>query len=253
MNQELACLSLAVKTERINELYRVISVEEPGLAKKCRAGNFFELRSSAVSSRKLFKPISVYRVDGSEISFLIKRLGPGSEALCDLKTGDLLELYGPLGNSFPLVSDAHILLVSGGVGYPPLAGLKSALDSSNHVFSLHGATTSLDRFPADEIWQIEGSSEHQGFVTEGILQYLERASVDLVYACGPSAMLKAVSMICAARGIRAYVSMEAYMACGIGACHGCVIPVGDASSYDYQRVCKEGPVFDAASIVWELI
>lgn len=253
MKPELTCLSLPVSVETINQFYTVLTIEEPGLARICQPGNFFELKSTAVPDRKLFKPISVYAVDDSRISFLIKRLGPGTEALCNLKTGEQLELFGPLGNTFTLVSGQSILLVSGGVGYPPLKYLRTNLDSSNRVFSLHGATTEQDRFPADEIWQMQAPTVHQGFVTEGMLRFLEHTKVDLVYACGPIAMLKAVSMICATRGIKAYVSLEAYMACGIGACHGCAVPIGNTQSYDYQRVCKEGPVFDAECVVWELI
>lgn len=253
MKPELTCLSLPVTAETINQNYTVLSVVEPGLAQKCQPGNFFEIRSTAVPERKLYKPISVYNADSSKISFLIKRAGQGTDALCELKTGDRLELFGPLGNSFPLVSDSNILLVSGGVGYPPLKYLRTVLESSNRVFSLHGASTRQDRFDADEIWQMQAPAEHQGFVTEGMLTFLEHTKPDLVYACGPLAMLKAVSMICAGRGIKAYVSLEAYMACGIGACHGCAVPIGSPLVYDYQRVCKEGPVFDASTVMWELL
>ena len=253
MKPELACLSLPVTAETINPLYTVLTIDEPGLAQLCQPGNFFELKSADVPDSKLYKPISVYAVAGSRISFLVKRVGPGTAALCNLRTGEQLELFGPLGNAFPLVSGQSILLISGGVGYPPLKYLRTRLDSSNLVFSLHGATTEQDRFPADEIWQMQAPAEHQGFVTEGMLKFLEHTKVDLVYACGPIAMLKAVSMICAVRGIKAYVSLEAYMACGIGACHGCAVPIGDIQSYDHLRVCKEGPVFDAECVVWELL
>lgn len=253
MNEELACLSLPVTAEHLNHLYTMLTINEPGLAQRCRPGNFFELRAPLVSARKLYKPISVYKADDTKISFLVKRVGPGTEALCALSDGDPLELFGPLGNEFPTLTDSNILLISGGIGYPPLAYLREALDDSNTIFSLHGASTEADRFPADEIWQMKGPAERQGLVTEGMLRYLEKNQVDVVYACGPLPMLKTVAEICAGREIRAYVSMEAYMACGIGACHGCAVPVGSAEAPEYLRVCKEGPVFDSASIVWELL
>ena len=253
MTTPLVCLTLPVVAKHINAKYSMLTIDEPGLAVRCKPGNFFELRAALAGPRKLYKPISIYRVDGSQISFLIKRLGAGSEALCALQSGDLMELYGPLGNEFPIVTEQHVLLVSGGVGYPPLVYLKTALEAANTVYSLHGATTAEDRFPADEIWQMQPPAEHLGYVTEGLSRYLDQNQVDVVYSCGPEAMLKAVAEICAARAVKLYVSMEAYMACGIGACHGCTIPVGDPEHWDYLRVCKEGPVFDAATIRWELL
>jgi len=236
-----------------NAQYTTLTIDEPGLALSCQPGQFFELRSFSPETqpKKLFKPISIAKVCGSEISFMIKNIGAGTALLCKMRPGDILEYYGPLGTAFPILPDSRAILVSGGVGYPPLAYLKSLLSASNTVLHLHGATTEDDVFPADEIWRMSLGTPRSGYVTQGLKQHLSESGADVVYTCGPIPMLKAVASLCAEYGVQCYASMEAYMACGIGVCHGCVIPVGSPEDWDYLRVCKEGAVFDASLIRWE--
>jgi dihydroorotate dehydrogenase electron transfer subunit len=97
---------------------------------------------------------------------------------------------------------------------------------------------------------VDGSFGKQGMVTEGMADLLLSKKIDLVYSCGPGSMLKQAAQIAAAHGIEHYTSMEAYMACGIGVCHGCAVPVGTDEDWTYLRVCKEGPVFNAADVLW---
>lgn len=236
-----------------NAQYTTLTINEPGLAAYCQPGQFFEIRCLCPETKlkKLFKPISIARVTGDEISFMIKNIGEGTALLCGMRPGDILEHYGPLGTAFPSVERSRVILVSGGVGYPPLAYLKSLLPASNTVLHLHGATTEDDVMPADEIWRMSPGTAHSGYVTEGLKQHLQSTGADVVYTCGPIPMLKAVASLCAEHGVKCYASMEAYMACGIGVCHGCAIPIGTSDSWDYKRVCKEGAVFDASEIRWE--
>lgn len=230
--------------DHLNGPYAVIRVQDSGLASNSRPGMFFELRALSQKDR-LFKPISVYKADGESLEFFFKLIGEGTKALGQLQTGDDLELIGPLGNEFPLPEGRKALLVSGGVGYPPLAWLKKALPPSTTAIHLHGGAGKDDVWDCDLVCTINGSAGHKGLVTDLVPDLLRVESIDLVYSCGPLPMLKKLASLC--KGIQHYVSMEAYMACGVGVCYGCAIPVGDG----FQRVCKEGPVFDADLIKWE--
>ncbi len=240
-HQELPLLS----SERINRDYLRISVAAPKLAPRCQPGMFFELKAGLPSqTRRLFKPVSVFAAQDGEISFLIKVVGPGTQALAELKRGDPLLLTGPLGNSFPLARDSKALLVSGGIGYPPLAWLKQVLAPLNKVILIHGGSCAADVFPCDRAYTLDGSAGSRGLVTLDIADIIKAESVDIVYSCGPLPMLKALQA--RVGDLPHYASLEAYMACGLGACHGCAVPVGEG----WQRVCKEGPVFEAAKIRW---
>ncbi len=203
------------KIEKIRTNYIQITIKDEDLASQCNPGNFFQIKADITSqSWRLFKPISVYDIEEESISFLIKVIGGGTRALAALKTGDKLKIYGPLGNSFPLVQDSNILLVSGGTGYPPLAYLKSKLDSSNNILFLDGGASKDDIFPCDYAYTIDGSFGIQGMVTKDIAEFVKKKSFDCVYSCGPVPMLKTLAQIVAP--IPHYVSMEAYMACGLG-------------------------------------
>lgn len=235
-----------VAKESCGANYALLWIAAPKLAALCAPGMFFELKASdPLQRRKLYKPVSVYGVEDGDVGFLIKRIGSGTEALCALQAGDLLHLTGPLGNAFPLVENANVLLVSGGIGYPPIAYLKQALLPANRVIHLHGGACAADAFPCDVLYTDDGSAGIRGLVTAEIGGIIENNRIGTVYSCGPVPMLKALSAKVA--GLKHYCSLEAYMACGIGACHGCAVGVGEG----YQRVCKDGPVFDAATVRWE--
>ena len=230
----------------LNAGYVEIAFKEPSLAALCKPGMFFELKAKTdAQERKLFKPISVSSVFEGQISFIIKVLGSGTQALAKLATGETLLALGPLGNSFPLVEDKNVLLVSGGVGWPPLGFLRTFLKEKNRVLHIHGGATATDIFPCDEFYTVDGSAGVKGLVTQNLVQILNEENIDIIYSCGPLPMIAAIQKV--AGKIPHYASLEAYMACGVGAWYGCAFPVGES----YQRVCADGPVFNAAEIRWE--
>ncbi len=184
---------------------------------------------------------------------MIKRLGRGTSSLGELKIGELIDLIGPLGTPFPLVKGKHVVLISGGVGYPPLWLLRKELSESNPICWIHGGNSKMDIFPCNEIWTVDGSIGNKGFVTEGLESYCTKKKVDIIYACGPEAMLKAIASTAKKHGVELVVSMEAYMACGVGVCYGCAIPCGSLENIKYKRVCKDGPVFNADEICWDAL
>jgi dihydroorotate dehydrogenase electron transfer subunit len=185
---------------------------------------------------------------GAELEFLFEDVGPGTRRLCELGAGEELLLTGPLGIGFaPPGGGRRALLVGGGVGIAPLAIWQDELgprtpvllgfrdtDHAEGAGLLSGALVATD----------DGSVGHRGLVTE-LLEIELDADADadaVVYACGPPAMLEAVRALCAERSIDAQLALESGMACGFGACFGCVVPTRTG----YVRLCVDGPVLDAA-------
>jgi dihydroorotate dehydrogenase electron transfer subunit len=187
-------------------------------------------------------------LDG-EAHFLLEDVGPGTERLCELRKGDELWLLGPLGRGFSAPwDDRRALLVGGGVGIAPLAIWQDALGARATALlgfrdrpHAEGATLLDNAVVSSD----DGSVGRRALVTDLLAAELERDGHAVVYACGPPAMLEAVRALCAARAIPAQLALEAGMACGFGACFGCVVPTRDG---DYLRVCVDGPVFYGARL-----
>jgi len=214
--------------EHLNAAYFVLTVDLGDSLPEVHAGQFFQIRRPDITFPILRKPISIYNLEGSYLSFMIKVLGKGTELLSNLRSGNRLDILGPLGTGFPIVQNRKAVLVSGGIGYPPLWLLKKELmKAQNQFYWLHGGQSRHDIFPADEIWTDDGSFGHKGFVTEGLKQHLALHKPDIIYACGPKPMLKACHTLASKQRIPLYVSLEEYMACGIGVCHGCAVAVID--------------------------
>lgn len=195
------------------------------------------------------RAFSVARHARGESHFLLEDVGPGSRRLCELRAGDRLWALGPLGRGFdPPPEGRRALLVGGGVGIAPLAILQDTLAADATVLLgfrdsaraegaalLHGARVATD----------DGSVGHHGLVTELLAGEIERDPRAVVYACGPAAMLEGVRALCEHAGTPAQLALEAAMACGFGACFGCVVPRRGGG---YLRVCLDGPVVDAAEL-----
>jgi dihydroorotate dehydrogenase electron transfer subunit len=187
---------------------------------------------------------ALYARDGV-IGFLLEDVGPGTHRLCELEPGDSAYMVGPLGQGFvPPADGREPLLVGGGVGIPPLAmfqehwGGRALLGFRD---AHHAEAASLLSDP--EIATDDGSIGHHGFVTDLLEQTLEqRADRVCVYACGPEAMLDVLRARVTRHKVPSQLALEAPMACGFGACFGCVVETLDG----YKRVCIDGPVFDAA-------
>jgi NAD(P)H-flavin reductase len=185
---------------------------------------------------------------GAELHFLIEDVGPGTRRLCELQPGEDLLIVGPLGNGFaPPREGREPLLVGGGVGIAPLAIWQDRLGSDAAVLlgfrdaeHAEGAALLADAQVATD----DGSVGRHGLVTELLAAELIRDSHAEVYACGPPAMLEAVRALCAERDVPAQLALESGMACGFGACFGCVVQ----TKTGFVRLCVDGPVLDAASL-----
>jgi dihydroorotate dehydrogenase electron transfer subunit len=183
------------------------------------------------------------REDGT-LDFLFEDVGPGTRRLCELRAGDGLWLLGPLGLGFrPPEHGQHALLVGGGVGIAPLAIWQDVLDAPALLGfrdARHAQGAALLRDPS--VATDDGSVGHHGLVTELLADEVDSSC--MVYACGPPLMLEAVRALCEAEGVPAQLALESGMACGYGACFGCVVPTRNG----YVRLCVDGPVLDAADL-----
>lgn len=217
-----------------------------------RAGQFYMLASAerwgGGEGERPFLPraFSVLRARERELQFLIEDVGPGTKRLCELKPDEDLLVVGPLGNGFAAPRGGRApLLVGGGVGIAPLAIWQDELATRAPALlgfrdASHAAGAAL--LTNAMIATDDGSVGHHGLVTELLAEELDaRAEEFEVYACGPPAMLEAVRLACAERDVPAQLALESGMACGFGACFGCVVPTRDG----YIRLCLDGPVLDA--------
>jgi NAD(P)H-flavin reductase len=186
------------------------------------------------------------REDGS-LDFLLDTIGPGTENLAELRNGEGVWLVGPLGIGFRPPSDGRApLLVGGGIGTAPLLCLHDDIGPDVPVLlgfrsAAHAEAARLFRGREPKIATDDGSLGHSGLVTELLMDRLDGAEV---YACGPPAMLEAVRAICAERDVPAQLAMESGMACGFGACFGCVVPTKSG----YIRLCVDGPVLAGSDV-----
>ena len=208
-------------------------------------------------SRLLRRPISICDWEENLLRIVSEVRGEGTEWLSRRKAGDRLDVLGPLGRGFRMDREGRYLLVGGGIGVPPMLGCaKWTAGRSTAVLGFRSA----DRAMLSEDFQKsckeiflcsdDGSIGRHGFVDAQVRDILEKdKDFTAVLACGPKPMLKNVAAVAAGFGVPCQVSMEERMACGVGACLGCAIQMADGTM---QHVCKDGPVFDAGEVDWNV-
>jgi dihydroorotate dehydrogenase electron transfer subunit len=240
----------------IDELgaYRVLRVADPD-GPEPDPGQFAMLaageRWGGGEGERPFLPraFSIARHRDGECHFLLEDVGPGTRRLGELREGEGLWTLGPLGRGFTAPpQERRAILVGGGVGIAPLAILQDRLAPDATVllgFRDGPRAVSAALLTGAQVATDDGSQGHGGPVTELLEQELQRDPAAVVYACGPPAMLEAVRAICAAGATPAQLALEAGMACGFGACFGCVVPRRGGG---YLRVCLDGPVVDAEEL-----
>jgi dihydroorotate dehydrogenase electron transfer subunit len=238
----------------------------PAIAAKAVPGQFIQVRFSDGIDPLLRRPFSIHGARGADISIMYEVVGTGTRIFSEKKSGETLEIIGPLGNGFDIslsrCKGVEVsILVAGGMGVAPLVFLAqkfSTISSKLETLALVGGRTRekvlcLNEFRktgcAVKVSTDDGSSGTKGRVTnllENALRKIDDPECVMVYACGPKPMLKGVATIVKKFGIPAQLSLESHMACGIGACLGCVVDTIEG----YKRVCKEGPVFSAHELTW---
>lgn len=249
--------------------YQAVTVIAPGIPELTRPGHFLAVQvGGPESSMLLRRAFAIYDVKdrgvyGGTVEFVFSVHGKGTAWLSTRRPQDKLDVVGPLGKPFRLPKTAvNVTLVGGGYGTAPLLPLAAALrergcrvdivlgaGSSDRLFGLLDAKRMADSVA---VTTDDGSSGARGRVSDVLPGVLDKSSADVVYACGPMAMLRAVSDIATARGIPCQVAVEESMACGIGVCMTCVLPVvGEDGLTRMVRSCVEGPVFLGDRVRWD--
>ncbi|MCR5279491.1 MAG: dihydroorotate dehydrogenase electron transfer subunit [Lachnospiraceae bacterium] len=202
------------------------------------------------------RPISICEVRDNMIRLVFRVAGKGTAEFSDLVAGERIRILGPLGNGFPLdKAEGNVVLMGGGIGIPPILELSRKLKAVNPVSILgyRNADTFLSKDFA-EYGNVLFASEDGSVGAKGnVMDALKASGIkpDVIMACGPMPMLRAIKAYAAEQGIKAYISLEERMACGVGACLGCVcktVHKDEHSHVNNARVCTEGPVFSAEEV-----
>ncbi|HCK09683.1 MAG TPA: dihydroorotate dehydrogenase electron transfer subunit [Candidatus Latescibacteria bacterium] len=250
-----------LSNDSIAEGIYVMRLVAPLVAARAQPAQFVNIKTDPGLSPFLRRPLSILNADPCQgwIEIYYDVIGAGTERLGSLAVGTSVDLIGPLGLPFEPRS-GHTLLIGGGVGIVPLAYLAwhSPKDRETMTLLMGAATSSripdLSRIvPADLTTVLatdDGSIGHHGFVTELIEQHLHEETE--ILTCGPHAMMARIAEIACEASVPCYASLENHMACGFGACVGCVVEYkrSDREDRRYRRVCLEGPVVNASEIVW---
>lgn len=249
--------------------YRHLTLVTPGLAEIARPGQFVALAvGDGTSSMLLRRSFSIHRVSpagtyGATTEVVVAAAGPGTQELTRLEPGASVSVIGPLGKGFPLPSQpVPCILVGGGYGSAPLFWLAEQLRERGCAVEIVLGAASADRlFGVVEARRVadgvtvttdDGSAGTQGWVSDVLPDLIARTGAGVLYGCGPMGMLRSMSAIAADHGIVAQVAVEEAMACGVGICMTCVMPVTDQhGTTKMVRSCLEGPVFRGDRVRWE--
>ena len=233
----------------------VIHCPEPASA--ARAGQFVHIQTDGFTLRR---PISICEVDQDLLRIVFEVRGAGTERLSQLNVGGEINMIAPLGNGFTIKDIPHdktVIVVGGGIGVPPMLQTAKSFPN-NRVKAVIGFRSrgkviledDFKRIGADlSVCTDDGSYGEKGLVTFPLIEELEKGRTAMIYACGPTPMLKAIINTAKTYNVPCEVSLEQRMACGVGACVGCVVNINRGGRSFVLRVCKDGPVFKAEEVV----
>ena len=251
--------------------YQQIIINVGNLAALCKPGNFVAINVGGTSSSMILRrAFAISRVStsatfGGTMELIVAPHGQGSKWLCAQGEGVVLDIVAPLGTAFGIPTEAvPVLLVGGGYGSAPLFGLAEVLNARGcRVDMLLGASTGTKIYAPMEgkravnsmrIYTEDGSMGQAGRVTDPIAELIKDLDIAVVYSCGPMPMLSAITTITNSLSVVHQCAVEEAMACGIGVCMTCVLPVAnDDGSVSMLRSCIDGPVMDGSKVQWEQV
>ncbi|WP_410076060.1 dihydroorotate dehydrogenase electron transfer subunit [Anaerostipes sp.] len=224
------------------------------IAKEAKAGQFISVYLNN-KSKILPRPISICGIDkeAGTLRIVYRTVGDGTKELSDYKEGETVKILGPLGNGFTQ-KDKKAILIGGGIGIPPMLELMKQLDCEKTAVLGYRDSDMFLKDEFEAVGDVVISTEDGSYGTKGnVIDAIKEQGVEgsIIYACGPTPMLRGIKAYAEEMGIEAQISMEERMACGIGACLVCVCKSKDVDSHSHvhnKRVCKDGPVFDAREV-----
>ena len=246
-------MAVITRQEKIGTGIYSMWIRTEQVAEHAKAGQFVSVYCND-GSRILPRPISICEINKEDktLRLVYRVAGKGTGEFSAMKTGETLHIVGPLGNGFPK-KEKKAFLIGGGIGIPPMLQLAKELDCEKQiVLGYRDELFLLDEFQKQgEVYLAteDGSAGTKGNVLDAIRA--NALTADVIYACGPMPMLRALKKYAAENGIECWISMEERMACGIGACLACVCKSKEKdahSNVNNKRICKEGPVFLAEEV-----
>ena len=239
------------------EAFHLVTLSMPQIASKAKPGQFVMVKVGTTLDPFLRRPFSIFYQEEDTISLLYKVVGKGTSLMTTWEPGDKVSILGPLGKGFKIFSSELQWLVAGGAGIAPLCFLGQQLKEKGIDFETiwglrYKITNALITLVQEKLGEVviyteDGSLGYQGLVTEGVKKLGQKTKPNGIYACGPLPMLKALNTWINEKNIPMQISLEANMACGVGACLGCVVETKEG----YKKVCQQGPVFNVKEIKWE--
>lgn len=261
---EIAHRCLLLEKKELVPGWHLLELEAP-LTARAKPGQFMQLRSGSGTDPLMRRPISIHWADpeAGRIRLLIRVAGRGTALASRFQKGEELDLLGPFGRGFPYLDEKYpAILVGGGIGLAPLFFAAVWRRRAGLPFELLLGGRSGALLPPDEYYLAhaikplivtdDGSRGGSGPVTALLEQRLETMKTPLrIHACGPTPMLARVVELARSAGAAVHVSLESRMACGVGACLGCVYPFHAGGKIEYRRVCRDGPVFNGEEVFFE--
>ena len=259
-----------VSNKRVGAYHQII-LNVGDIVKNCRPGNFVAINVGGENSRMILRrAFAISRVSensqyGGTMELIVAPHGSGSKWLCAQAEGTEIDIVAPLGTAFGIPTEPiNALLIGGGYGSAPLFGLADVLKNRGcKVDMLLGASIGSKIYAPMEgkrsvnslkIYTEDGSMGEHGRVTENLLEIVRDRNIDVIYSCGPMAMLSAITALVADTDVIHQCAVEESMACGIGICMTCVLPVrNEDGSTSMLRSCIDGPVMDGATVRWDLV
>jgi len=251
-----------IRFEQLSRDIVRLTLDSPDIASRAKPGQFVMVKAGRERDPLLRRPFSISQTsNGRHFQILFKVVGSGTSILAHYRVGEYLSVLGPLGNGYQVNCDGHNCLVGGGVGIAPLLFLGKWLVRvcpEKPPLVVIGARTAAELSPLVKDFEEiglrvhtatdDGSLGHQGFVLD-VLKTINLDNSCRMHVCGPYPMMAAIHLFCKEKELSCQVSMETHMACGMGACLGCIVP---ARAGVYAHACSDGPVFDAKELIWEV-
>ena len=263
-------IATVVSNKRVGQYHQIL-LNVGQMVNGCKPGNFVAIKVGGENSRMVLRrAFAISRVSltgpyGGSMELIVAPFGQGSKWLCSQVEGSTIDLIAPLGTAFGIPTEpVRALLVGGGYGSAPLFGLAEVLKNRGCRVDMYlGASTGAKIYAPMEgkrsvnvlkIYTEDGSMGERGRVTEPIPALIAGGLVDVIYSCGPMPMLRAISELVLGSDVVHQCAVEESMACGVGICMTCVLPVSDSEgNVSMKRSCIDGPVMDGSKVVWDLV
>jgi dihydroorotate dehydrogenase electron transfer subunit len=263
-------IATVVSNKRVGQYHQIL-LNVGQMVNGCKPGNFVAIKVGGDNSRMVLRrAFAISRVSltgpyGGSMELIVAPFGQGSKWLCSQIEGSTIDLIAPLGTAFGIPTEpVRALLVGGGYGSAPLFGLAEVLKNRGCRVDMYlGASTGAKIYAPMEgkrsvnvlkIYTEDGSMGERGRVTEPIPALISDGLVDVIYSCGPMPMLRAISELVLGSDVVHQCAVEESMACGVGICMTCVLPVSDSDgNVSMKRSCIDGPVMDGSKVMWDLV